>query len=141
MLVARPVTLPELAAVADARWEIEDCFAEARPTSTTTRSTGTGPGTGTPPSPWSAAPSSPAPHAPACRPRPAGTRGPAGEAGPDICGQRFRQPRTYGPIRVREGLNGRDHITDNLRQALDAVNRDNSHAHWDVPTRVSRHSG
>jgi hypothetical protein len=62
----RPVTLAELAAVAGARWGVEDCFAEARTRSawTTTRSAATAPGTGTSPCPCSRTPSSPSPRTP-----------------------------------------------------------------------------
>jgi hypothetical protein len=115
----RPVTLPELVAVAGARWEWRTASARrrTRPGWTTTRSASTAPGTGTSPSPCSPTPSSPSPPvtpAPAARrsqPAPAPAAGPAPlKRGPDACGQLFSPPRTYAPPAFITGENGRDLI-------------------------------
>ncbi len=92
----RPVTLPEVAAVARARWGVEDCFAEAKGEAGLDRyrSASTGPGTGTSPWPCSRTRSLPPPPAP---PGPPSARPPSLKGGPDTCGQRFASPRTYAP--------------------------------------------
>jgi len=105
----RPVTLPEVAAVARARWGVEDCFAEAKGEAglDTTRSASTGPGTGTSPWPCSRTRSLPPPPAP---PGPPSARPPSLKGGPDTCGQRFASPRTYAPPAFVYHETGRDLI-------------------------------
>jgi hypothetical protein len=92
----RPVTLPELVAVAGARWGIEDCFAEARGEAGLDhyQVRKYGACTGTPPCPCSRTRSSPSPPAP---PASGGDRAAPLKRGSDACGQRFAPPRTYAP--------------------------------------------
>ena len=137
----RPVTLPEIVAVAGARWGIEVCFAEAKGEAGLDhyqvrkyRA-------------WyrhatlsmlacaflAAAARASHPGAP-----PAGTRRtPPQKRGPDPCGQRFAPPRTYAPPAFVKDGNGRDLIPLTAAEARRLFNRhvhaghpDNFHDRW-----------
>jgi hypothetical protein len=143
----QPAALPELAAVAGARWGIEDCFAEAKNEAGLDhyRSAATTPGTATSPCPCSPTrswPSPPAPSGPPCARRnlslPAGTL-PASRVkrGPDACGQIFAPPRTYAPPAFITDASERDLIPLTAGEARRLFNLhtrvtrpDEHHVHW-----------
>lgn len=138
-----PAALAEFAAVAGARWGIEDCFAEAK------NEAGLDhyqvrryrPGTGTSPCPCSRTRSSPSPPTPHGRRRPlppAGTQGTSPlKRGPGGCGQLFTPPRTYAPPAFITDETGRDLIPLTAAEARRLFNLHTNviwprefHQHW-----------
>ena len=128
----RPVTVPELVAVAGARWAVEAASPRprTRPAWTTTRSASTAPGTGTPPCRCSPTRSSPSPPA-GCGHRPRNRllpgRTPAAnrvKRGPAACGQIFAPPRTYSPPPFITGGNGNQMIPLTIPGSLPSSSTD-----------------